>query len=136
MKSSKKSRQTYDLQYKRQIVAEYLRGEITTNALAEREGIERGQIYRWKVQLDSKARDGRIEEIADSEGVSLDQARKIRELEEELEATQRKLAQLSVENELLGDLVKKTNPNSQFARRSSGYTEIKSRLGQPKGRAR
>lgn len=134
--SSKKSRQTYDLQYKRQIVAEYLRGEITTNALAEREGIERGQIYRWKVQLDSKARDGRIEEIADTEGVSLDQARKIRELEEELEATQKKLAQLSVENELLGDLVKKTNPNSLFARRSSGYTEIKSRLGQSKGRAK
>jgi transposase-like protein len=136
MNSTKKPRKYYDLDYKRRIIEEYLRGEITTNALAEREGLERGQIYSWKVQLAERARDARVEVIADAEGVSLDQARKIRDLEEELAATQKKLAQISIENELLGELVKKTDPNSPYARRSSSYAEIKIALGRPKGRAK
>lgn len=130
MSSPKKSKKSYDLDYKRRIVQEYLQGEITTNALAAREGLDRGQIYRWKVQLEGRARDARIEEIADSEGVSLDQARKIRELEEELEASQKKIAQLVLEN----DLLKKIQPGSPFARRSSGYIETKQLLARSRGR--
>jgi transposase-like protein len=130
MSSSKKSKKHYDLEYKRRIVQEYLQGEITTNALAAREGLDRGQIYRWKVQLEVRARDARIEEIADSEGVSLEQARKIRELEEELEASQKKIAQLVLEN----DLLKKIQPGSPFARRSSGYIETKQLLARSRGR--
>ena len=57
MSSSKKSKKSYDLEYKRRIVQEYLRGEISTNALADREGLDRGQIYRWKVQLGERDRD-------------------------------------------------------------------------------
>jgi len=136
MSSTKKSRKNYDIEYKRRIVQEYLRGEITTNALAEREGLERGQIYRWKVQLAEQARDARVETIADTEGVSLDQARKIRDLEEELAATQKKLAQLAIENELLGELVKKTDPSSLYARRSSSYADIKIALVRSKGRVK
>ena len=136
MSNSKKSKKSYDLDYKRRIVQEYLRGEISTNALAEREGLDRGQIYRWKVQLGERDRDARIEDIADTEGVTLDQARQIRELEEKLELTQKKLAQLAVENELLGELVKKTDPNSAYARRSSSYDEIKIALARSKGRAK
>jgi len=132
MSSSKKSKKQYDLEYKRRIVQEYLRGEITTNALAEREGLDRGQIYRWKVQLAERERDARIETIADTEGMSLDQARQIRELEEELEASQKKIAQLVLEN----DLLKKTQPSFQFARRSSGYIETKQLLARSKGRAK
>ena len=136
MSSSKKSKKSYDLEYKRRIVQEYLRGEISTNALADREGLDRGQIYRWKVQLGERDRDARIEDIADTEGVTLDQARQIRELEEKLELTQKKLAQLAVENELLGELVKKTDPNSAYARRSSSYAEIKIALARSKGRVK
>ena len=127
---STKSRKNYDLDYKRRIVQEYLRGEITSKALAEREGIERGQIYNWKTQLEVRARHARIEEIADTEGVSLDQARQIRELEEELEATQKKLAQTILEN----DLLKKIQPSSAFARKPSGYIETKQLLDRSKGR--
>ena len=130
MSSSKKSKKHYDLDYKRRIVQEYLQGETATSALAAREGLEPGQIYRWKVQLENRARGERIEEIADTEGVSLDQARKIRELEEELEATQRKLAQVILEC----DLLKKIQPGSPFARRSSGYIETKQLLARSKGR--
>ena len=127
---STKSRKNYDLDYKRRIVQEYLRGEITAKALAEREGIERGQIYNWKTQLEERAKYARIEEIADTEGVSLDQARQIRELEEELEASQKKIAQLVLEN----DLLKKIQPSSAFARKSSGYIETKQLLDRSKGR--
>ena len=130
MTSPKKSKKHYDLEYKRRIVQEYLQGEITTNALAAREGLDPGQIYRWKVQVEVRARDARIEEIADTEGVSLDQARQIRELEEELEASQKKIAQLVLEN----DLLKKLHPNSPLARKSSGYIETKQLLARSRGR--
>ncbi len=132
MSSTKKSKKSYDLEYKRRIVQEYLEGKVSAAALAEREGLERGQIYNWKVQLAERARNARIEDIADTEGVSLEQARRIRELEEELEATQKKLAQTILEN----DLLKKIQPNSPFARKSSGYIEIKNLLGRSKGRVK
>ena len=130
MTSPTKSRKHYDLECKRRIVQEYIQGNITAGALAEREGIERGQIYHWKVQLEVRARNARIETIADTEGVSFDQARKIRELEEELEATQKKLAQTILEC----DLLKKVHQNYPSARSSSGYIETKQLLARSKGR--
>lgn len=132
MTSPRKSKKHYELDYKRRIVQEYIRGEISTNALAEREGLERGQIYRWKIQLAERARDARIEEIADTTGVSLDQARQIRELEEELEASQKKIAQLVLEN----DLLKKIHQIYPSERKSSGYIETKQLLARSKGRVK
>lgn len=132
MSSSKKSKKQYDLDYKRRIVQEYLQGGIKSADLAAREGLDRAQIYKWKIQLDNQARDERTMTISEEEGVSLEQARKIRELEEELEATQRKLAQVVLEC----DLLKKIQPNSPFARRSSGYIETKQLLARSKGRAK
>ena len=130
--SKKKSYRQHDLDYKRRIVQEYLRGDIKSADLAAREGLDRGQIFKWKIQRDNRQRNDRIEAIAEEEGVPLDQARKIRELEEELEATQRKLAQVVLEC----DLLKKIQPNSPFARRSSGYIETKQLLARSKGRAK
>ena len=96
-----------------------------------------GQIYKWRVQLDEHAREGRLEQIqAENPEVTLEQARRIRELEEELAATQKKLAQLSVENECLSELVKKTDPSSPYARKSSGFVEIKAALARSKGRVK
>ena len=128
----KKPHRHHDLDYKRRIVQEYLQGDIKSAALAEREGLDRAQIYKWKIQLDNRQRNERIDAIAEEEGVPLDQARKIRELEEELEATQRKLAQVVLEC----DLLKKIQPNSPFARKSSGYIETKQLLARSKGRAK
>ncbi len=42
-----------------------------------------------------------IEHIADTEGVAIEQARRIREIEEELAATQKKLVQTVLDNEPL-----------------------------------
>ena len=127
----KKQRQYHDLEYKRRMVAEYLSGDISADDLAKREGLIRGQIYKWRSQLDQRQRLERIEVIADTEGVSPEQARRIRDLEEELLATQQKLAQTVLENELL----KKLQPNSPYASGSSGYIDMKRQLARSKGRA-
>ena len=132
MSSSKKSKAQYDREYKDRIVQEYLRCEISAKDLAEREGLDRGQIYNWKIQCAARTRSARIEDIADSTGLSLDQARQIQELQEELEATQKKLAQTILEC----DLLKKIQPNSLFERKSSGYIETKKLLARSRGRAK
>jgi len=128
----KKSRKHYELDYKRQIVGEYVSGKISAEDLAQREGLERGQIYKWRVQLDQRQREERIETIAQTEGVSVDQARRIRELEEELAATQQRLAQTVLEN----DLLKKLRPNSPVESVSSGYIDTKRLLARSRGRAK
>lgn len=128
----KTTRQYHSTEYKRRIVAEYLSGTISADALAQRESLVRGQIYKWRVQLEHRDRNERISEIADTEGVSIEQARKIRELEEELAATREKLAQTVLEV----DLLKKLQPNSPFARGSSGYIDTKRLLARSRGRAK
>jgi transposase-like protein len=47
----KKPEKFYDLKYKRKIVQEYLSGTSSAKHIVEREGLERGQIYNWRVQL-------------------------------------------------------------------------------------
>lgn len=125
-------RNRYDLEYKRKIVQEYLSGTRTAQQIAEAEDLERGQIYKWKVQLENRARLERIDTIQDESHCSYEQARRIRDLEEELEAYQKKLAQLTLEN----DLLKKLHPNLAHTRKSSGYLEIKNALVRSKGRAK
>ena len=128
----KNQRQHYELDYKRRIVQEYLAGVIPAQELARREGLERGQIYKWRVQLERRDRLSRIETMAETEGVSVEQARRIRELEEELAATQQRLAQTLLEC----DLLKKLQPNSPFASASSGYIDTKRLLVRSRGRAK
>jgi transposase-like protein len=128
----KKQRQSYDLDYKRRIVQEYLAGKVTAEELAKREGLVRGQIYKWRVQLERRDRMARIETIAETEGVSIEQARRIRELEEERSATREKLAQAVLEV----DLLKKLQPNSPFASASSGYIDTKRQLARSRRRAK
>jgi transposase-like protein len=128
----KNQRQHYELDYKRRIVQEYLAGVIPAQELARREGLERGQIYKWRVQLERRDRLSRIETLAETEGVSVEQARRIRELEEELAATQQRLAQTLLEC----DLLKKLQPNSPFASASSGYIDTKRLLVRSRGRAK
>lgn len=133
----RKPKKFYDLEYKRRIVQEYLSGTSSAKQIAEREGLERGQIYNWRVQLNEHARGERLEQIqTENPAVTLEQARRIRELEEELTATQKKLAQLSVENECLSELVKKTDPSSPYAKKSTGFAELTAALARSKGRVK
>jgi transposase-like protein len=125
---TKRSRKHYDFEYKKRIVQEFLTGR-SANEIAEAEGLVSAQIYKWKSQLENRKRLERIEEIQAEEGVSLEQARKIRELEEELAAAKEKIADLTMVN----DLLKKIQPSSRSEKRSSGYIETKRSLGLKRG---
>ena len=128
----KKSRKKFDLEYKRRIVQEYLSGARAARDIAEAEGLDVGQIYNWKTQLENRAKVERIEEIQATEGVSLEQARKIRELEEELLAAKEKIA----DQALAIDLLKKLHPNLASEKRSNGYVAMRRQLDPGKGRSK
>jgi transposase-like protein len=128
---TKNNRKKYDVEYKRRIVAEYLSGDKTAHEIAAREGLHFGQIYRWRVQLENRARHERIEAIqTDDPQVTLEQARRILELEEELEDYRRKVAEQS----MMIDLLKKLQPSCPSEKRSSGYIETKRSLDRSKRR--
>jgi transposase-like protein len=127
----KKTRRQYDIEYKRKVVQEYLEGKLTAKQIAEREGLEVGQIYHWRIQVENRARHERVEAIqAESPQSTLEQARKIQELEEELEDYRQKVADQS----MIIDLLKKIQPGSPYVKKLSGYAETKSTLGRSKRR--
>ena len=124
----KKERKHFELEYKRRIVQEYLSGNVSAAEIAGREGLEAQSIYRWKGQLEVLAKVERVEAIQQEQGCSLEDARKIRELEEELEAYKLKVAELTLHN----DLLKKLHPSFQSEKRSSGFIEIRNTLARSK----
>jgi transposase-like protein len=127
----KKTRRQYDIEYKRKVVQEYLEGKLTAKQLAERENLDIGQIYHWRIQVENRARHERVEAIqAESPQSTLEQARKIQELEEELEDYRQKVADQS----MIIDLLKKIQPGSPYVKKLSGYAETKSTLGRSKRR--
>ena len=124
-------RKKYDLEYKRKIVQEYLEGKLTAQQLAKREGLVTGQIYTWRVQVENRARHERVEEIqTENPQSTLEQARRIQELEEELADYRQKVADQS----MIIDLLKKIQPGSPYVKKLSGYAETKSTLGRSKRR--
>ena len=128
---TKKNRKKYDLDYKHKIVREYLEGKLTAHQIAEREGLVPGQIYNWRVQVENRARHERVEAIqAEHPQSTLEQAKRIQELEEELEDYRQKVADQS----MMIDLLKKLQPGSPYAKRLSGYAEIKGSLVRSKRR--
>ena len=126
----KKERRKFELEYKLRIVKEYLTGNASAAEIAEREGIDAQSIYGWKTQLEARAKVERVETIQQEQGCSPEQARKQRELEEELEAYK----SLVAEQVLMIDLLKKLHPNFQSEKRSSGYIETKNALARSKRR--
>ncbi len=129
--SEKRNRRKFPLEYKKQLVAEYLSGELSAEEIAAREGIGSGTVYKWKTQLEQKAKSDRIEDL-EIAGSSPEQARRILELEEEIQAYQAKVAELTLHN----DLLKKLDPNYQSEKRLSGYVETKKKLARSKRRAK
>lgn len=128
---NKQSRKKYDLEYKRRIVEEYVSGVKTAAEIAIAEGLETVQIYSWKTQLEQRDRLEKVEALVDGQ-TSLEQAKKIVELEEELEAYKTKVA----EQTMVIDLLKKLQPSLLYAKKSSGYIDIKRSLNRKEKRAK
>ena len=106
---TKKIRKKFTREQKQWAVDEYVSERKSADQIAEELGAEVQYIYRWKTLAEEKLKGLRIEELVD-DGNSLAQAKKILELEQEIEMYQKKVAELSVMN----DLLKKLPGNENF----------------------
>lgn len=129
--TEKKIRRKFSREYKREIVEEYLADRSSAQSIADREGITAQFIYRWKTQVEQWEKRSRIETL-ESEGLSPEDARRMRDMEEELEACKLKLAEQSLHI----DLLKKLQPNYQSEKNANGYAEMKRRLARSKRHAK
>lgn len=127
----KKNRKSYEREYKKRIVSEYLEGKLSAQEIAARERLERFQIYSWKSQLEARGKKDRFTELTES-GHNPDDVRRMMELEEELEAYKTKVAELT----LMNDLLKKAHPSFQSEKKSSGFAQLKKEVSQSKRRAK
>jgi transposase len=129
----RKSRRKFTREFKKQLVNEYVTGQTSAQVIADREGITIQFLYRWKTQLEQWGKKGRISDLEES-GMNPESARKLQEMEEELEAYKAKVA----EQAIFIDLLKKLQPNYQSEKRSCGYAELKKTVeqSQPKKRAK
>jgi len=131
MSEKKSTRRSFSREFKKELVEEYLSGRSSADLIAEREGITVQFIYRWKTQLEQWNKKSRIDAL-EAGGMSLEEARRFRDMEEELEAYKTKVAELTLYN----DLLKKLQPNYQSEKRLNGYAETKRKLARSKGRAK
>ena len=70
-----KKKKQYDLEFKKRVVKEFLEMGNAVQ-IAAREGIEAGQIYRWKYILENRSKIERVEQIQlEDPSLSIEQAR-------------------------------------------------------------
>ena len=101
----KRSRKKYSDEVKRRAVEEYVSGQRKAADIAAELGVDLGYLYKWRVQLDEKSKGARVEEL-ESMGHSKAEARRIQELEDEIEEYKKKLAEQVLINDLLKKLQK------------------------------
>lgn len=99
---TKRNRKTFTKEQKDWAVDEFIAGSLSVDQIAEELGTNPQYIYRWKVQKEEKLKGLRVDELT-SKGNSLQDAQRIFELELEVDAYKKKLA----EQVLIGDLLKK-----------------------------
>jgi transposase-like protein len=110
---------------RKKAVEEYLSGEKSAVELADELGTVAQTIYRWKAEHTEKKKGIRLEEIM-SDGTSRDQAKRIQQLELQIDAYKSKLA----EQMLINDLLKKIQDPETSAPESelNGLIETTSKL--------
>ena len=130
---AKRSRRQFTDEQKRKAVDDYVSGRKTAEQVAIENGVERGVVYKWRVQLDERAKGARIEEL-EEQGFSREQARIIEQQREELEAYKATVAQQAV----IIDLLKKLQTSSASQRENDviGLIETTKRLARSKRPAR
>ena len=116
---------------KRRAVDEYVSGKRRAEEIARDLGVPQGYLYKWRVQLDEKAKGARIDELED-QGFNREQARIIEQQREELEAYKATVAQQAVIIDLLKKL--QTSSVSQPESDVTGLIETTKRLARAKQR--
>ena len=112
---------------------DYLSGARSAQQIAEDLQTDVQTIYRWKVAREEKAKGIRLDELVD-EGNSIDQAQRILDLELELEAYQKKVAEQAV----MLDLLKKSRGLSYLPQESelTGLIKTTRKLDRKKRRSK
>lgn len=100
---TKKYRKRVSPEQKEKALDEYVSGAKSAQEIAEELDTDVNNVYRWKTVREEKAKGARIEELMD-QGGTLAQAKRILELEQELEEYKKVLAQEIVINNLLKKL--------------------------------
>lgn len=119
------SRKKFNAQVRAKAVEEYTSGFKTAQELSDELGTVPQSIYRWKAAHTEKQKGVRLEEIM-ADGNTRDQAKKIQQLEFQVDAYKTKLA----EQMLINDLLKKLPGNENFQPESelNGLIETTSKL--------
>lgn len=98
---------------KRAAVDDYLSGRKTAAQVAAEHEVSTGQVYSWRVQLDEKAKNARVDEL-EAAGRSPEDIKLILQLEAERDAYQKTVGEQTVIIELL----KKRLRSTSFQQRS------------------
>jgi transposase-like protein len=121
----RKPRREFSDEQKKAAVDEYVSGRKTAVQVAQENNVDVGLVYKWRVQLAEVAKGARIDEL-ESQGLSTQAARKILQLEAEIEEYQKKVAQQSIIIDLLKKL--QTSPNSPHESELSGLIDTTRKL--------
>jgi transposase-like protein len=108
----KQTRRSWSRQQKQEAVSDYVSGRQTAAEIAADMDVPVGQVYRWKTQLESRKEVERLDEL-EREGQSPEDARRIRDLELQLEEYKRKLAEQTLINDLLKKVVDSKSSQSE-----------------------
>ncbi len=130
---TKKTRRKFTQEQKDRALEDYLSGARSAQQIAEDLQTDVQTIYRWKVAREEKAKGIRLDELVD-EGNSIDQAQRILDLELELEAYQKKVADQAV----MLDLLKKSRGLSYLPQESelTGLIKTTRKLDRKKRRSK
>lgn len=130
---AKKSRRIFSIEQKQEAVRSYVSGERRAADVANELGIAPQLLYAWKVQLDERSRRKRYCELEQS-GLSPEAIKIIQTQREEIEAYQKKVAELTV----ITDLLKKLPGNEIYQSESelSGLIKTINKSDRKKGRVK
>lgn len=130
---TKKCRRKFTQAQRDQAVDDYISGSRTASQIATDLNTEVQNIYRWKTMREEQAKGERVDDLI-AEGNSPAQARRILQLEQEVEAYQKKVAELTVINDLLKKL--QTSNSSAPESELSGWIETSKKLDRKRKRAK
>jgi transposase-like protein len=122
--SQKTSRRKFSEETKRKAVHEYISGAKSAIEVANKLSIAVGLLYRWKAEFEQAERYQKIEDLT-AAGATRAMAIKIQQQEEEIAAYQKKVAELTLINDLLKKL--RTSKNSPPESELSGWIGIAKR---------
>lgn len=104
-----KIKRQFSEETKQQAVDDFVSGRRSAAEIAAELGLAQGVIYRWRVQLEAKARGARVDELG-AEGHHPHDAKRIQRLEEELAEYKRKVG----EQTLIIDILKKLRQSNIY----------------------